>query len=47
MLLYNFQQIFIIYGNFKFNLKYYSFHGHEKTHDSLLVDRKKSEVVIN
>jgi hypothetical protein len=47
MLLYNLQQIFIIFEIFKFNLKYYSFHGHEKTHDSLLVDRKKSEVVTN
>jgi len=29
----------------KFNLKYYAFHGHEKTHDnfliSMLVDKEK------
>jgi hypothetical protein len=57
MFLYNFQQFFIIMSTSKFNLKYYTFHGHEKTHDnffliSMLVDKEKGwgsykiEVVI-
>jgi hypothetical protein len=40
-----FSTIFIIMSTSKFNLKYYAFHGHEKTHDnfliSMLVDKEK------
>jgi hypothetical protein len=38
MFVYNFQLFFIIYVNVKFNLKYYTFHGHENTHDNLFLN---------